>query len=162
MYRIIVQSLAGVVTPVVMFFCSTPNAVAQHGPGYIECDGKYSAAYGYGRPRGYEELYKKFMDNCLAQFPPKTAQCSTGLPGDICAGWAPALPPSFTTGQRQRRSETPYEQEIRLFGKDLVERSHLLYQWAGQEAARRQYLIDEMRAAADRQQGNSYSIRVTK
>ncbi len=56
--------------------------------------------------------------------------------------------------------ETSYAKMVRLFGKDEVERAFVLFPWASQGDERTQYLIDEMRAAADRQQGHSYSIHV--
>jgi hypothetical protein len=46
---------------------------------------------------------------------------------------------------------------------DTVERrANKLFPWAGQEDERRKYIIDEMNAAANRRQGNSYSIHVTR
>jgi hypothetical protein len=57
---------------------------------------------------------------------------------------------------------TPYADPDQQLLESIERRAVGLFPWAGQEDQRRQYVIDEMRAAANRRQGNSYSIHVTR
>jgi hypothetical protein len=60
---------------------------------------------------------------------------------------------------RQQPSRLPSQQK-KLEDMTIEERANRLFPTASQGDQRTQYIIDEMRAAADRQQGNSYSIHV--
>jgi hypothetical protein len=62
--------------------------------------------------------------------------------------------------QPQPHQETDREKLIRLYGKDAVERAELRYPWASQGKELMETMAEELRAAADRQQGHSYSIHV--
>jgi hypothetical protein len=57
----------------------------------------------------------------------------------------------------ERRPERTYEDPI---PRDIRARANALFPFVSQQDERTKYIIEEMRAAADRERGNSYSIRV--
>lgn len=44
----------------------------------------------------------------------------------------------------------------------IIRQANRLFPWASQQEQRTQYIIDQMNSAADRQQGNSYSLRIRR
>jgi hypothetical protein len=73
-------------------------------------------------------------------------------------------PQSMQQQQQQQRQQRQQRQPEYVYNDpipaDIRRRAHSLYPFVSQQDQRTQYIIDEMRASADRQQGNSYSIHV--
>jgi len=58
-----------------------------------------------------------------------------------------------------RQEPVPAEDPI---PRDIRARANALYPFVSQQDERTKYIVEEMRAAADRERGNSYSIRTSR
>ena len=65
--------------------------------------------------------------------------------------------PAAAAFQRLRQ---PEKSAIELDYEEISRIAYRMYPWASQDVQRNKFITEEMRAAADRRQGHSYSIRV--
>jgi hypothetical protein len=167
MSRIITLSMVVFIT-IVAVGSGSPSANAQHEPGNSECDVKWMKS-------GKSATYQEFMDRCLRlahgeQLSPadwqqyqrgqRAAVTTFVLPQQLDAQTWCTLNNNCLTPQQQKTQQQKTQQQKKLEDMTIEERANFLFPWAAQGDQRTQYIIDEMRAAADRQQGNSYSIHV--
>jgi TPR repeat protein len=119
--------------------------------GYAQAQSSLGIVYSVGRgvPQNHAEAEKWFRK--------AAAQGNAAAPTDGATPGEWRLPPP-----RYDRPGfyPPAPKKPKLEDMTIEERAFYLFPGQGAQRERNAYIIDEMRAAADRQQGNSYSIHV--
>jgi hypothetical protein len=142
---------------------------AQQAPGNPWCDVKWMKSE-------KSATYREFMDRCL-----RLAHGEQLSPADWqqYQRWQRAATPAFVLPQRldaqtwctlnhncltpqhqKTQQQPPTYQETADWDKKLEARSRQMFPSVGQEKERLQWLQDQENVQLDRQQGNSYSLRV--
>ena len=126
---------------------SAQDATLDHGPRRVACDGQWD----FHRPASE---YPNFLRNCMTNNGSDFTDIPEGTFGT----------PAATTVLQQAMGSGPQKAAGREYpvstGIDpaIEARAAYLYPFVSQQNERVKYIIDEMNTAADRQQGQSYSI----